>query len=414
MRTFSQFLEEALISSLIKAAARQFVKSKVLQKAIASLPVPSNAPKKLDYQKLYHGTTKPASQAISKDGWKTDVNVSAQKRGSGVYVTPDKKTAIGYAAGKVRQTGGTPDWNNIDIRRFNMPKNVYDDAMKRQVQNPDDWANISQVKQVTMKPSYANKIDITDKPNSAIDFTNSQRDEIKRRVAAGLKNKANQDEIKRELGINPIKEQKTFSQFIAEAEQQLKMVRVYHGTSKSNAKKIKSDGFNDSEYGVYGSGVYSSTSRNVARRYSRDAGAASGKHDVDSGVVSSIIPSKKVKTIRQSSPESQEGRNTSKELRKSGQPAVRVKNAATGHETAKPGGGHEDEADYIISDTKVVNKGIEKNPRVFRPTKDQKLDQTNKTQMARDYYRGKPGTERPYVDRKKGTKKIQTKSAKKI
>jgi hypothetical protein len=41
-------------------------------KAIASLPVPSNAPKKLDYQKLYHGTTKPASQAISKDGWKTE------------------------------------------------------------------------------------------------------------------------------------------------------------------------------------------------------------------------------------------------------------------------------------------------------------------------------------------------------
>jgi hypothetical protein len=263
----------------------------------------------------------------------------------------------------------------------------------------------------------------------------AEREEIKRRVAAGLKNKANQDQIKRELGIEPmdssnssttyrnlgagrkesVKEQKTFSQFIAEAEQQLKMVRVYHGTSKSNAKKIKSDGFNDSEDGVYGSGVYSSTSRNVARRYSRDAGAASGKHDVDSGVVSSIIPSKKVKTIRQSSPESQEGRNTSKELRKSGQPAVRVKNAATGHETAKPGGGgHEDEADYIISDTKVVNKGIEKNPRVFRPTKDQKLDQTNKAQLARDYYRGKPGTERPYVDRKKGTKKIQTKSAKKI
>jgi GNAT superfamily N-acetyltransferase len=200
---------------------------------------------------------------------------------------------------------------------------------------------------------------------------------------------------------------KTFSQFIVEAKQKLKMVRVYHGTSKSNAEKIKSDGFNDSEDGAYGSGVYSSTSRNVARRYSRDAGAASGKHAVDSGVVSSIIPSKKVKTIRQSSPESQEGRNKSKELRKSGQPAVRVKNAATGHETAKPGKGHEDEADYIISDTKVVNKGIEKNPRVFRPTKDQKLDQTKLVQMARDYYRGKPGTERPYVDRRKGTKKTQ-------
>jgi len=284
MKTFSEFLEEALISSLIKAAARQFVKSKVLQKAIPkvktipmrnhwtnkaipSLPVPSNAPEKLDYQKLYHGTTKPASQAISKDGWKTDVNVSQQKRGAGVYVTPDKNTAIGYAADKVRQTGETPDWNNISIRRFNMPKNVYDDAMKRQVQNPDDWANISQVKQVTMKPSYANKIDITDKPNSAIDFTNSQRDEIKRRVAAGLKNKANQDQINRELGINPIKEQKTFSQFLEEATKIISLKTFHHGSDEESVKSIKRKGPKPSPQGSEGPGHYVTPDREKAEKY---------------------------------------------------------------------------------------------------------------------------------------------------
>ena len=101
----------------------------------------------------------------------------------------------------MRQQGGTPDWNNLGIRRFNMPKNVYDDAMKKQAQNPDDWANISQVKQVTMKPSYANKIDITDKPKSAIDFTSSQRKEIKDRVKAGLKRPQNIQALKKELGI---------------------------------------------------------------------------------------------------------------------------------------------------------------------------------------------------------------------
>jgi hypothetical protein len=81
------------------------------------------------------------------------------------------------------------------------------------------------------------------------------------------------------------------------------MTRIYHGTSQDAAKKIKDSGFKDSEHGVYGSGVYASTSRNVARRYSRDAGATAGKHHVDSGVVSSLIPSKKVKTISQPNPE---------------------------------------------------------------------------------------------------------------
>ncbi len=205
---------------------------------------------------------------------------------------------------------------------------------------------------------------------------------------------------------------KTFQEFIAEANKKLKFNRIYHGTSQANAEKIKSDGFKDSEHGVYGSGVYASTSRNVARRYSRDSGGGR-KNYVDSGVVSSIIPSNKVKTIRQSSPESQEGRNKSKELRKSGQPAVRVKNAATGHETAKPEKGYEDEADYVIVDPKVANKAIEKNKRVFRPTKDQKITNRFGSPGREDngYYtdRMKPRIERPYVDRRQGTKKTQPK-----
>jgi hypothetical protein len=262
-------LNEALLSSLIKAAARQVVKSKALQKAVPKKPnipirnvwdnkpvgrlsVAPKAPKKLEYQKLYHGTTKPSSQAISKSGWKTDVNVSQQKRGSGVYVTPDKKTAIGYAAGKVRQQGQTPEWDKLGIRRFNMPKNVYNNAMRRQAQNPDDWANISQVKQVTMKPSYANKIDITDKPKSAIDFTSSQRKEIRQRVRAGLQRPANIQDIKRQLGIKPknssvrkesVKEQKTFSEFMIETYSITEApFQIYgpdpHGSSDSESRPL--------------------------------------------------------------------------------------------------------------------------------------------------------------------------------
>ena len=146
MKTYQQFMDEALSQSLVKATARTVMQNAALKNTAKELPKSSTAPKKLEYQKLYHGTTKPASQAIDKSGWKTDVNVSQQKRGPGVYVTPDKKTAIGYAAGKVRQQGGTPEWNNLGIRRFNMPKNVYNDAMRRQAQNPDDWANISHLR----------------------------------------------------------------------------------------------------------------------------------------------------------------------------------------------------------------------------------------------------------------------------
>ena len=148
MKTFKQFLDEALKSSVVQAAARQKYTSTSALKRVGDDG--GSAPQNLKFKKLYHGTTKPSSQEISKSGWKTDVNVSQQKRGAGVYATPEKKTAIGYAAGKVRQQGQTPEWDNIGIRRFNMPKNVYDDAMRRQAQNPNDWANISQVKQVTM------------------------------------------------------------------------------------------------------------------------------------------------------------------------------------------------------------------------------------------------------------------------
>ena len=237
MKTFEEFLDEALKSSVVQASARhqyqsQAVKQRVgggrssgsspgsistkpqptipvrnhwSHKPVAGLSVPSKAPKKLEYQKLYHGTTKPSSQAISKGGWKTDVNVSQQKRGPGVYVTPDKKTAIGYAAGKVRQQGGTPDWNNLGIRRFNMPKNVYNDAMRRQSKNPNDWANISQVKQVTMKPSYANKIDITDKSKNAVDLKNTQRKELRQRVNTVLSKPQNRAALKPTKSANPTK-----------------------------------------------------------------------------------------------------------------------------------------------------------------------------------------------------------------
>lgn len=52
-------------------------------------------------------------------------------------------------------------------------------------------------------------------------------------------------------------------------------VRVYHGTSKEAAKSIRSGGYKGTLRGLYGPGVYGSTSRKVAREYAdwRAAGA---------------------------------------------------------------------------------------------------------------------------------------------
>ena len=388
MKTFSQFLDEA--------------------------------PKIIKGRTEYHGTTASRAKSIQKDGFRGSEGIL----GKGVYSTPSKKEAK-FHAKRHSTENDTP--KVLQMKSFASNKNthyiharnMYDRLPSSDPLRKDISSRVRDRAQAHLKKGKEVVVtNVTDKKGNAVSkeiikSPEKATKQIIKNPPPVIKKSKKVKTIRKSIPEFPIEEQKTFSQFIAEAEKQLKMLRVYHGTSKANAEKIKSDGFNDSEHGAYGSGIYSSTSRNVARRYSRDSGAASGKHAVDSGVVSSLIPSKKVKTIRQSNPESQEGRNKSKELRKSGQPAVRIKNAATGHETAKPDKGYEDEADYVISDTKVANKGIEKNPRVFRPTKDQKVTNRYGSPGREDggYYtdRMKPRIEKPYVDRRTGTKKTQPK-----
>jgi hypothetical protein len=55
---------------------------------------------------------------------------------------------------------------------------------------------------------------------------------------------------------------KTFRQFITEAQQRLRFVRQYHGTSKDAAEKIKKSGFNTSD-------VFASTDRDIATSFAR-------------------------------------------------------------------------------------------------------------------------------------------------
>lgn len=74
---------------------------------------------------------------------------------------------------------------------------------------------------------------------------------------------------------------KTFSQFIVEAEQKLKMVRLKHGTSPDAGKKIKKSGFKGDE-------VHTSTNTDTARSFGR-------RYDENPSVITMLVPKKSIK-----------------------------------------------------------------------------------------------------------------------
>jgi hypothetical protein len=74
---------------------------------------------------------------------------------------------------------------------------------------------------------------------------------------------------------------KTYSEFIVEAEQRLKMVRVHHGTSQSAAKDIKKSGFKGDE-------VHAATHTKTARGFGK-------RYDKNPSVVTMLVPKKSIK-----------------------------------------------------------------------------------------------------------------------
>lgn len=74
---------------------------------------------------------------------------------------------------------------------------------------------------------------------------------------------------------------KSYSEFIAEAEKKLKMVRLKHGTSSDSAEKIKKSGFKGDE-------VHTSTNTNTARGFGR-------RYDKNPSIITMLVPKKKIK-----------------------------------------------------------------------------------------------------------------------
>jgi|TARA_B100000073_G_scaffold102066_1_gene81445 hypothetical protein len=212
MKTYQEFIQEALLGKFVKTVAKQLYKSKALKAAVKkSVPkVSKKAPEKLKFGKTFHGTTKSASDAISKGGWRTDTNVTRQMAGSKVYTAGDNYSAANYAHSRAARSG-----DKGAMRQFRIPQSVVQKQTTKVKGGAGDYSGKG-YKMTTLSPQQANKYDVTDtarmKNKYDIDAVMSpdNKRELIQRVRAALRKKPNVDQLKKELGIKE-KELKTGS-----------------------------------------------------------------------------------------------------------------------------------------------------------------------------------------------------------
>jgi hypothetical protein len=130
---------------------------------------------------------------------------------------------------------------------------------------------------------------------------------------------------------------KTYSQFIAEAEKQLKYYTLYHGTSPEGKKSIQNTGLKKSPDGAYGSGVYSSTNRRISNVHG-------------DSTITMKVPAKKINTKDVKSGTDALDKDNS---------VVRIPNAGTRTSAYRNLKGKKD---FVVLDQDVANKHIVKNP----------------------------------------------------
>ena len=162
MKTFQQFLEEASMAADITASAiRQYSRNKRLAKAAQSStsPVTPNLPKQIQTRTVHHGTTKAASDAINRSGYRTDANVTRQMSGSGVYTAAVPGVARNYAQDRALKRNDTPA-----TRTFQVPKAVWQKQTEIVRHGAGDPTGKG-YRMTTLSPEQANKYDVT-KPNT--------------------------------------------------------------------------------------------------------------------------------------------------------------------------------------------------------------------------------------------------------
>ena len=196
MKTYNQFMTEALAASLVKAAAR----SKFRNKALVS-KVSSPVSKIISRTRLYHGTDQASSQLINQGGWRTDKNVTRQMMGGGVYTTPQRSAAQMYANQRSNQRGGQPA-----IRTFSVPSSTFQ-RVKTMRQKMGQWnfeKGGRKFNAMQMSPQAANKYDVTNSPlTQTVRLQGPQKIELKQRVNTALKKPQNRETLRRQSGIKP-------------------------------------------------------------------------------------------------------------------------------------------------------------------------------------------------------------------
>lgn len=208
MKTYQEFIQEALAASLIKAAARHVWRGRGLAKQVAKQVAKqtAKAPKQLKFTKVFHGTNTPASAAISKAGFRTDKNVSRQMLGKGVYTSPDNYTAAMYAHRAADKFGGQPT-----LRQLRVPQNVAKKQTTKVRSGTGDYSGKG-YKMTTLSPQQANKYDVTDKlPQGVYShdmmMSPTNRRELRQRVNKALKNKRNREALKKEIDQNVLEKE---------------------------------------------------------------------------------------------------------------------------------------------------------------------------------------------------------------
>ena len=207
MKTYKEFINEALAGLFVKTVAKQVFKNRGFAKAARNIIKPvTNAPKQLKFTKLYHGTNTPASAAISKGGYRTDKNVTRQMMGKGVYTSSDNYSAAGYGIRAARKYGGEPA-----MRQLRVPQQIAKKQTTSMHSGTGDYSGKG-YKMTTLSTQQANKYDVTDKlPRDKFDVTGplmspKNKTELRRRVRRGLKQRAGREQ----LGIEIAKDKKNF------------------------------------------------------------------------------------------------------------------------------------------------------------------------------------------------------------